>query len=144
MYTFSNNNIVEKITGGAAAGTTAVNGNSLDMRNYRRYAAVVGIGTIVANAVTSIKAQGSTDNSSWNDLAGTKINVADDDDDEIFVLEIVEPLHRYNRVVISRATQNATVQASYYIKGEGINMPLGVGDDVHTKKVVVSPETGTA
>ncbi len=80
-----------------AEGQTAINGAMVDMQGYEGVVAVVEMGTIAATAVTSIKWQQSdtTTAADFSDLEGTGIDIADDDDDEIFVSELYRPTKRY-------------------------------------------------
>ena len=44
--------------------------------------------------------------------------IADDDDNKVFYLDIKRPQLRYGRLVVSRATQNATVSAVAVLYGQ--------------------------
>lgn len=132
------------ITAGAA-GATAVNGATLDMSGYSELMVVVQTGAIVTGAVTSMKLQqGAASNmSDAADLVGTGITIADDDDDKAKYLDVKwdATFERYVRVVVSRATQNATVAAVYYRRKR--NLPVThaatVAGERHT-----TPAEGTA
>ena len=131
------------ITAGAA-GTTAINGAVLDMSGFEEVAVVVQFGAIVSGAVTSIKWQegDASDLSDAADVAGTSQAVADDDDDTVFRINVIKPRSRYGRVVISRATQNATCSAMYYQAGARtlpVTDAATVAGETH-----VSPAEGTA
>lgn len=108
------------ITNGAA-GTTAINGAALDLQTYGadRVLVIVKAGPIVTNAVTSLKVQ-CDDNASFTnntDIEGSSITIADSKDDTYFLCDIINPPNRFLRVVVSRATQNATVSADYILYG---------------------------
>ena len=108
------------ITAGAA-GTSAINGAALDLAAYGadRVMVVVKVGPIVTNAVTSMKVQ-CDDNASFTnntDIAGSSITIADSKDDTYFISDIINPPDRYIRVVVSRATQAATISADYILYG---------------------------
>lgn len=135
------------ITAGAAA-ATAVNGASLDLNAYEtdRVLIVVKFGAIVLNAVTSIKVQ-SDDNtgfSSAQDIAGTAQTVADDKDDTYFLIDVINPPERFLRVVVSRATQNATVSADYIIYGMRNRPATQVAASVSGLEVHRNKDVGTA
>ena len=101
-----------RVSNAVAAGTTDVECSSVDMKGFRSVTFVVAFGAITSGAVTSVKAQQSSDNGvadSFADLEGTAISVDDDDDNQIVLLEIDEPLERYVRLVVDRGTQNAVV-----------------------------------
>lgn len=130
------------VTNGAA-GTTAINGASCDMQGYFGLLAMITFGAIVAGAVTSIKAQGSDDNSSWSDLADTGQTIADTDDEKTFYIDIYRPRHRYNRLVVSRGTQNATVADALYLQYDARKAPPSHGSNV-SGETFATPAVGTA
>jgi len=130
------------VTAGAA-GTTAVNGATVDLSGVEEIAIIVPFGAIVSGAVTSIKWQEGSTTSPTTDVAGTNITVADTDDDTTKILRIIKPRSRYGRVVVSRATQNATVGAITYILTGLRTLPATDGSTV-VGELHVSPATGTA
>ena len=132
-------------TTAGAAGATAINGAVVDMANFDEVTVVVAFGAIVSGAVTSIKWQeGDAANlSDAADVAGTNQVIADTDDDKAFYINIVRPRKRYGRVVISRATQNATVGSAVYIQCEPRTIPVTQGTNV-SGEFWVSPALGTA
>lgn len=106
--------IVQAITVTAgAAGTSAINSTAIDMGGYGAVCFIVQFGAIVAGAATSIKAQQDTTAamSTAQDLAGSNQTIADTDDDKVFYVDIREPSKDFLRLVVSRATQNATCSA---------------------------------
>lgn len=132
------------VTAGAA-GATAVNGATLDMAGYDGVIMEVQFGAIVTGAVTSIKAQqGAASNlSDAADLLGSGQTIADTDDEKLFLIDLYQPLKRYVRLVVSRATQNATVIANY-IQYKGRALPVAAqGTNVSYEKFS-SPAEGTA
>ena len=100
-----------------AAGTSDLNGASFDCQKYRSLAAIVEWGSIAATAVTSLKWQGSDDETTWANLKGTKVDVAADDDNKITVTGLDQPVHRYNRVAVDRGTANAQLHTALYMAG---------------------------
>lgn len=130
-----------------AANTTDIDGSTVDMANFRGVLAVVRMGAITAGAVTSIKwQQGNASNmSDAEDLAGTAIAIADDDDEQIFATCLVDPEDRYVRIVVDRDTQNAVVADAQYIKFGSRTMPTTISvDDLVTFERHVTPVEGTA
>jgi hypothetical protein len=125
-----------------AAGTSAVNGATVDLSGVEELLIVVPFGAIVTNAVTSIKFQEGDTTSPTTDVAGSNITVLDTDDDTTKILRIVKPRKRYGRVVVSRATQNATVGAITYICVGLRTLPATDGSTV-TGKTLISPAAGT-
>lgn len=126
-----------------AAGTSAVNGSAVDLANVEEIMIVVPFGAIVSGAATSIKWQEGSTSSPTTDVAGTSITVADTDDDTTKVLRIIKPRNRYGRVVVSRATQNATVGAITYILVGSKTLPP-TDDSTVSQETHVSPAAGTA
>jgi hypothetical protein len=130
------------VTAGAA-GTTAVNGATVDMSGFEEIMVIVPFGAIVSGAATSIKWQEGATTSPTTDVVGTNITVADTDDDTTKILRIVKPQNRYGRVVVSRATQNATVGAITYILSGGRTLPPTDGSTT-AGETHISPAAGTA
>jgi hypothetical protein len=106
-----------------AAGSTDITGATVDTANSEGVAFTVQLGAIVSGAVTSLKLQESANGSSWTDVANTSITVADDDDNEVRYLDYHRPAQRYVRVYADRATQNATMTATYATYGNK-SLPL--------------------
>ena len=99
-----------RVLNATAAGTTNVNTSSVDMQDFESVEFVASIGTLSATQVTSIKAQGSVDNSVWNDISGAVTpNMADGDSNKLLLLEVYRPQQRYVRGVVQRATANAVI-----------------------------------
>jgi hypothetical protein len=130
------------VTAGTA-GTTAINGATIDLSGVEEISIIVPFGTIAAGAATSIKWQEGSTTSPTTDVAGTNITVLDTEDDTTKILRIIKPRSRYGRVVVSRATQNATVGAILYVVTGLRTLPATDGSTV-VGELHVSPATGTA
>lgn len=130
------------VTAGAA-GTSDINGATADCQGYDGLQIEVVMGAIVSGAVTTIKAQGSDDDSTWADLTDTSQAVADDADEKAFYIDLFRPIHRYNRVVVDRGTQNATVVTALYHKYGAAKAPVSQGSNV-SGELHFSPAAGTA
>lgn len=143
-----NASISEKCTrvmNAVAAGTTDQNSSSVDMVGFNGVKFYTSFGTITASAVTSVKIQTSSDDSSWNDLENSSITVADDDDNQITVHDINRPLERYLRVVVDRGTQNAVIDGVIACQYGAIVCPTT--DDSSTvvaREIHATPAEGTA
>ena len=98
-----------RVMNAVAAGTSDQNSSSVNMSNFEAVRFTAAFGTITAGAATSVRVQQSADNSNWDDLLGSDITVADDDDNQVVVLDIWRPIDRYVRVTVKRATQNAVI-----------------------------------
>jgi hypothetical protein len=127
------------------AGTTDINGATLDMQFYDGVLITVIFGAITAGAVTSIKAQqgAASDLSDVADLLGTGQTVADTDDDKVFQIDVKSPQERYVRVLIDRATQNAVVAGAIYQQYQSRSRPPTQGSNVALERFL-SPAEGTA
>ena len=147
MCNFAKENKISQgmTTTAGAAGTTAINGATLDLANFEEVCVIIQFGTIVSGAATSIKWQeGDASNlSDAADVVGTSQTIADTDDDKTFYINIVKPKKRYGRAVISRATQNATVGSMTYIQCDPRTKPVTHGTSV-SGEFWVSPALGTA
>lgn len=146
---FYGNSEMKRVMNAVAAGTTTQNGSSVDMTNAESVTFVAALGAITAGALTSLKAQQSSDDGSaddFTDLAGTAVVIADDQDNKIAILTIVRPQKRYVRPVIVRGTQNAVIDSVLSIKGSLKREPSTHDSSsvMANSKVVVSPAEGTA
>jgi len=112
------------VTEGAAE-KTAINGATIDMAGFDGVLVHVCMGAIVTGAATSIKAQQgeAADLSDAADIAGTSQTIADDADEKHFWMDVM-PTERYFRLVVSRATQNATVASAEYYQYRASRSPV--------------------
>ena len=129
-----------------AAGTSDINGATLDMQGYEGVLVIVTFGAITAGAVTSIKMQqgAASDLSDAADLEGSGQAVADDDDGNVFFIDLVKPAERYVRLVVDRATQNAVVASAEYIQYGQRESPTPAHGATVSGETHVSPAEGTA
>lgn len=133
------------VTNGAA-GTTDINGVTLDMANYEGVLIAVTMGAIVATAVTSIKAQQgeASDMSDAADLAGTSQAVAVADAEKTFYIDLKKPRERYVRLVVDRGTANATVASATYFQYGPRTIPVASHGSNVSGETHISPAEGTA
>lgn len=146
MNLYKNTKVSSAVTPAAGvAGTSAIEGTALDMSGYEGVLVVVRMGAITSGAATSIKMQqdAASTMTSAADLAGTSQTIADDDDNEIFVIDLYRPTERYVRLYVSRGSQNAVVASAEYIqygpKAAPVTQSSGTNGETH-----VSPAEGTA
>ncbi len=123
------------------------NGEVFDAQGLEGVLIITKFGTIAAGAVTDVRVQqGAAANlSDAADLEGTAITVADDDDNQIFIHDIVKPRERYVRGVVNKDGTNATAEMMIYI-GYGPRvapLTLTLADEVTYEKHI-SPAEGTA
>ncbi len=131
-----------------ASGTASRNGAACDMQGFEAVAMIVKFATIAVGATTSIKAQQSSDNGSadaYSDLEGTGQTVAADDDNQVFVIDLVRPTKRYVRLVVTKDGANAAAESAIYLLYGAKDLPvtMNVTDEV-TAETHVSPAEGTA
>lgn len=130
-----------------AAGTSDVNSDIVDMQNFEGVRFLVGFGAITSGAVTSIKVQqgAASDMSDAADLLGTGVTVADNDDNQVAIVEVYKPRERYLRVTTDRGTQNAVIDFAIAELWGAKKLPITddtattIGNEVH-----ISPAEGTA
>lgn len=126
------------------AATTDIEGAIVDMANFEILVAVVTFGAITGGAVTHIQWEhGDAANlSDAADVAGSKVVIADDDDEKTFILELRKPRKRYVRLKVDRGTQNAVVASATYLQAAPRNVPVTQGTNVSVARTI-SPATGT-
>ena len=128
-------------------GSADRSGAILDMAGYAGVLMVVKFGTIAASAVTTIKAQQDSDSAGGTmaDLADTAISVADDDDNQIFIIDIFRPAERYVRLMVDKDAAHNTAEMAWYLQYGANQLPVAnaVANAV-TYEQHVSPAEGTA
>ena len=97
-----------------ASGTAVRNGATLDMQGWDGVLILVKFATIATGGTNSIKAQqdSASNMSTAADLAGTSQSVADDDDDEVYYIDVYQPRERYVRLVMTKDTSNACAESA--------------------------------
>ena len=143
-YNLSKAGKVTRVMDAVTAGTSDQNSTNIDMQGFDSVLFITSFGVITSSAVTSVKLQTSTDNSSFSDLLGSDITVADSDDTSMTVHDLVAPQERYIRLVVLRGTQNAIIDGSnaqqYNATAEPVthDATTVIGTELH-----VSPARGT-
>jgi hypothetical protein len=122
-------------------------GAILDMKGFEGVMMVVKFATIAGGAATSIKAQqdDAVGGGTMADLEGTAQTVADNDDDQIFIIDLVKPRKRYVRLYIDKDGANATAESAIYIQYGAREEPVvQTVTNAVTYERHVSPAEGTA
>lgn len=131
-----------------AAGTSTITPSAgVDTKGFDSVLFVVAFGAIVTAAVTSIKVQQSSDDGvadGYSDLTGTSVTVLDSYDDKLVYVEVVRPLKRYLKLLVLRATQNATVDGIVAILSGAHDVPTTHDSTVATGETWAYPAEGTA
>jgi hypothetical protein len=138
--------VIASTTTLGAAGTTLITSSAVDTYGYRGCCFVVPLGTITAGAVTSLKVQQSSDDAvtdTYDDLTGSNQVIADTDDDKLRYVDIYNPGKRYLKLLLSRATQNATIGGIIVILYNAKNKPTTQGANVSGENFL-APIEGTA
>ena len=147
MYFTENHKIViASTTTAGAAGTATITSDAVDTAGFSRCCFIVPVGTMVTGAVTTFKLQQSSDDAAtdaYSDVLGTSVAIADDDDNKLKYLDVVRPGKRYLKVVVSRATQNATIGGIIAVLGGPRSLPPTQGTNVAGEKHTSAAE-GTA
>lgn len=139
---------VARVKNAVAAGTDDTQVSvSVDMLGFESVEFLVAFGAITSTAVTTVKAQQSSDDGSsdtFADLAGTAISVADDDDNGIVRLEIHNPVERYVRCAVVRATANVVIDSTVAVQTGPKNEPVTQDATVVGNELSHAPAEGTA
>lgn len=134
-----------KVKNATAAGTSDIDSDSVDMTDFETVMFFTTFGTITSGAATSIRIGQSADDVTFNDLLGSSVTVADDDDNQIFYSEIYRPLDQHVRMTVKRATQNAVIGEMYALQGGAKSLPVtNTVTDKATGELHLTPAEGTA
>ncbi len=142
------NSEIQRISNAVAAGQTTITSDAVDMQGFEVCTFLIPFGAITTGGVQSIKIQQSSDDGSsdgYSDLEGSSVTVADDQDNKVCIVEVIKPLKRYLKCIISRATQNSVVDAIIAIKTNPRDVPVTQGSTVMAaSEQSASPAEGTA
>lgn len=123
-----------------AAGTTTITGATISHdESATGILYIVHAGALVAGQVTTAKVQvgDAADASDMADVTGLSYMFADGDGSKLVLLELNKPLKKYSRVVITRGTQNATINSVIAIKHNQRVYPVPVTGDVVARKIAL-------
>ena len=131
---------VTRVKAESASAGTAVNTDSVDMSGYE---GVVFIGCMVtAHASNFVNLAQSSDDSTFDDLAGTKVTPGTSGN--MFMVDLYKPSDRYVRLEVDRGGANTVVGEIVAIQyGPTRKAPVTHGTTVDSE-VHVSPAEGTA
>lgn len=142
---------VTRVINGAAAGTGTTNGTHVDMKGFNSvtfYCLIGSIGSGSPLGSVAVKAQQAAEITSpetFADLEGTSITYANDDDNQVAILEIDSPGERYVRPVIVRSGGTSVIDGVIAVQTKSYDEP--VTHDVTTvvaSEYHLSPAEGTA
>lgn len=108
------------------SGTADRTSDIIDMKSFDSVAIVVHFAAIAAGATTSLKLYGSTDSGMASPVQLTDFNttVADDDDNQIFVLDCTRPGFRYLRLTVDKDATNATAESAVAYQYDAQSLPV--------------------
>jgi len=132
-----------------AAGSTVITPSAgVDCKGFDAVMFVAAFGAIVSGAATSIEIHQSSDDGvadAYSALAGSKVTVADDADGKLAFVEIVQPSKRFLKLIVNRATQNATLDSVVAILSGPSRVPTTHdAGSVAAGETHPSPSEGTA
>ena len=124
-----------KINPQSLAAATPTGTGGVDMRKFRRATFLLLVGTFGSSATVDMKLQESSDNSSWNDLAGTGVALtqlaAAGGNNKAATLEVragqLSSGNRYVQALVTVGTA-ATQVAALALGGEAIDKPGAAND----------------
>jgi hypothetical protein len=108
---------VSRLMNAVAAGTSDQNGTGLDVTDCDGVLFILAVGTLSASQVTNMIVEYSDDDSTYVAVTGASTTAFDDaDDNDLAVIDVYRPVHKYLRPVVNRATGNAVIDSVIAIK----------------------------
>lgn len=134
--------IVDRVSNAVAAGTTVVNSAGVQLGAGNSVLFIVIFGTITT--APTVHAEQSSDDSTYNDLAGTELaDLADTDDNLVALLDVRDVQDEYVRCVVDRSSGNVVIDAILAIKYDCKEHPVTQTSDVASHEKHLSPSEGT-
>lgn len=145
---FRDSTHVVRVKGAVAAGVTNItDATGVNCSGFDRCTFLVGWGAIVASGVQSIEVHRSSDDGAgdaYTAVLGTKVVVADDDDNKITMVEVYRPGETWLKVVVNRATQNSTVEMALCVLSAASTSGQALSSTVSGYEHHATPGEGTA
>ena len=129
----------QKLLAAAAAGTGTSNSSEVDMSGFVSVLGSLQLGALTSTGGVTLKAQ-ETDvsGSGYTDITGATItNTGDTATLKLMVLEVIKPMKRYVRFVVTRATANCVIDTLTGIKIASKKMPSTQDTTVDVSEQVV-------
>lgn len=140
-----------RVMNGVVAGTSDQTSSAVRLSTHKADAArfVILLGALTATQVTSAKLQQSSDDGSsdaYSDLEGTLVGpMADDDDDQMLIIDVIRPTKDYLKCVVDRGTANAVIDGIICELYQLREVPVASQDaTVMSAEKFVGPAEGTA
>lgn len=135
---------VTRVVAAVVAGQAATTGDILDMEGYEGVLFIAKFADVTNAAVLTLAAQGGNvaAGTDMATLAGSVTHTAASDagdDDDLLVLDVVKPIHRYIRPVLTSATQDAVKDGVIAIQYGARKVPITQGTTVLDSDTLISP-----
>jgi hypothetical protein len=128
---------ITRLENSAAAGTTDLDGDVLDMDGFDGVAFVAALGDVTTGSVLELQVFGNTANSTSSPTPveltvdnATFTAGASDADSKLLVVDVVRPAYRYVFPRIKRGTANAVVDGVIAIQYRAKSLPVTQGSTV--------------
>ena len=129
------------------AGTSNIQSDAVDMANFEGVVFYISMGAITATAVTSANVQQSSTAAlagTETDILGSKITIADDDDNQMAIIDVYRPSKRYVNAIVLRATANSVINSIIAVQyGAGRLPATNDTTTVIDALTLISPAEGT-
>lgn len=109
-----------------AAGTTEIDGTSVDMSAFDEATAIAQLGTVTGGASFVLKLQQSNDNGvndAWADITGATTGVITPVTNGIYVVSAYRPVKRYVRAVCLPTVQNVVLNSLLNVQSQPKKLP---------------------
>lgn len=138
---FLENNKIVRVSSSTSAGTSDVTTSVVDMTGYDEVTFVAHLGTVVDAAVITLTTKMNTANSTSGATtitngASTALTASTSSNLDIAV-NVAKPTQRYVFAVLTRATQNVTVQCIDAILSKATGVPVTQGSTMGRTKIAV-------
>jgi hypothetical protein len=148
-HTLSGGLLTSVVMREVAAGTTSTTSTAVDMLGYAGVRFIAAFGALTASHVTSVHAQHSDDNSTFEDVAGSSTGALEASpgttaSGKLAILDIFKPTKRYVRVSVNRATANAVINGVIAERFRPAWSAVTADTTVAQSVTLANPATGTA
>jgi len=137
---------VIRVEESVAAGTATTTTDVVDMAGFEGAMFVVTLGTVTATGVTTLKLQQcDTSGGDYADLTGTGlVSTGTTSDEKIMLVEIINPLERYIKLVAVTSVANVGIDSINVFKFGSSKLPITEDDTVDNSEQTIAPVEGTA
>lgn len=130
--------LITRVLNAVAAGTSDQDGTVLDMAGYDGVLFVAALGDVTSTSVLELQVFGNTANSTSSpspveltaDSAGPTTAGASDNDNKLYVVDVVRPAYRYVFPRVKRGTANAVIDGVLAVQYRSRSVPITQGSTV--------------